>query len=215
MALASSSEPTCWPASADLTPVADTGRPADPGGPLVVVLSGPGGAGKGTIARILAAADDSIGLSVSWTSRDRRSDDADDAYVFVDRAAFEARRDEGGFIEWNEFLGCYYGTPVPGADDGQVLLFEIDVAGGRQVLQSDPGALCLFVDAPDDDELRRRLVDRGDGTERADTRIVEAMRERAEAADLGYTIVLNADLDRAVREVAALIAARLATKSPR
>ncbi|HJL83171.1 MAG TPA: hypothetical protein QGF43_04590 [Acidimicrobiales bacterium] len=195
--------------------MADTGRPADPGGPLVVVLSGPGGAGKGTIARILAAADDSISLSVSWTSRDRRSDDADDAYVFVDRAAFEARRDEGGFIEWNEFLGCYYGTPVPGADDGQVLLLEIDVAGGRQVLQSDPGALCLFVDAPDDDELRRRLVDRGDGTERADARIIEAMRERAEAVDLGYTIVLNADLDRAVREVAALIAARLATKSPR
>ena len=59
--------------------MADTGRPDAPDGPLVVVLSGPGGAGKGTIARILAAADDSISLSVSWTSRARRTDDADDA----------------------------------------------------------------------------------------------------------------------------------------
>ena len=96
-----------------------------------------------------------------------------------------------------------------------MLLLEIDVAGGRQVMQSDPAALCLFVDAPDDDELRRRLVDRGDGTERADARIVEAARERTEAAGLGYTTVINADLNRTVREVAALIAARLATKNPR
>jgi guanylate kinase len=89
------------------------------------------------------------------------------------------------------------------------------VAGGRQVLQSDPGALCLFVDAPDDDELRRRLVDRGDGAERADARIVEAARERTEAAGLGYMTVVNADLNRVVCEVAALIAARLAAKNPR
>jgi len=214
VASASNSAPICWPASADLTPVSEAGRPADRDGPLVVVLSGPGGAGKGTIARSLAAADDSISLSVSWTSRDRRADDDDDAYVFVDRAAFETRRDTGGFIEWNEFLGCYYGTPVPSAADGSVLLLEIDVAGGRQVLRADPDVLCLFVDVPDNDELRRRLIDRGDGAERADARIIEATRERAEAADLGYLTVVNDDLDRVVHEVASLIATRLTPKSP-
>ena len=69
--------------------------------PLVVVLSGPGGAGKGTIARALVEGDDRLALSRSWTSRERRVDDVSDAYVFVDRATFEARRDEGGFLEWN------------------------------------------------------------------------------------------------------------------
>ena len=78
--------------------------------PLVVVLSGPGGAGKGTIARALVEGDDRLALSRSWTSRERRIDDVADAYVFVDRATFEERRDEGGFLEWNCLL---YTSPSP------------------------------------------------------------------------------------------------------
>ena len=173
--------------------------------PLVVVLSGPGGAGKGTIARALVEGDDRLALSRSWTSRERRVDDVSDAYVFVDRATFEERRDEGGFLEWNEFLGHAYGTPVPDESDDRDLLLEIDVAGGRQVLDRLPHALCLFVDAPDDDELRRRLIERGDDRERAEQRITEAARERAEAGDLGYRRVANDDLETAIVAVRELI----------
>jgi len=172
---------------------------------LVVVLSGPGGAGKGTIARALVDADRRLSLSRSWTTRDRRVDDADDAYVFVTRAEFDARLEAGGFLEWNEFLGRAYGTPMPEDADGHDLLLEIDVAGGRQVLAHVPGALCLFIDAPDDDELRRRLIGRGDAPQRAEQRIAEASRERDEAGALGYRRVVNDDLETAIAEVRDLV----------
>jgi guanylate kinase len=144
-------------------------------------------------------------LSRSWTTRDRRVDDVQDAYVFVTRAEFDVRLHAGGFLEWNEFLGHAYGTPVPKESGDRDLLLEIDVAGGRQVLDRLPDALCLFVDAPNDDELRRRLIERGDGRERAEQRVAEAARERAEAEDLGYRRVVNDNLDTAIVEVRDLI----------
>lgn len=173
--------------------------------PLVVVVSGPGGAGKGTIARALVEDDPGLSLVISWTTRPRRVDDAEDAYVFVDREAFERHRAEGGFVECNEFLGCLYGTPAPDPKDSRDLLLEIDVAGGRQVLGHYPEALCVFVDASDS-VLRGRLLDRGDSTKRADERIVEADRERSEAVSLGYRFVVNDDLERAVALVVGMIA---------
>ncbi|MBC8364775.1 MAG: guanylate kinase [Actinobacteria bacterium] len=175
-------------------------------GHLLLVLSGPGGAGKGTIAEVLVANDPDLTLSRSWTTRPRRVDDAPDAYRFVGRDTFLAHRDAGGFLEWNEFLGEFYGTPMP--DDSGDLLLEIDVAGGRQVLDRRPDALLVFVEAPDDEELRRRLLGRGEAPERTETRIAEAGRERAEAVALGYGTVVNDDLDRAVAEITAMLAER-------
>jgi guanylate kinase len=169
---------------------------------LVVVLSGPGGAGKGTVAQALVEGGDLV-LSRSWTTRARRVDDAEDAYIFVTKDEFEAHRDAGGFLEWNEFLGEFYGTPVPSGD--RDLLLEIDVAGGRQVLARQPDALCLFLDAPDDEELRRRLLGRGDSLGRADQRVAEAARERDDAARLGYETVVNDDLVATVTEVRRLV----------
>jgi len=217
-----SSGPSCSPASADagapehsdaLVEVPDpTPTPADGVGPaaeaghVLLVISGPGGAGKGTIAEALVAGDPDLTLSRSWTTRPRRIDDAPDAYVFVDLDAFLAHRDAGGFLEWNEFLGELYGTPMP--DDQGDLLLEIDVAGGRQVRDHRPEALLVFVEAPSDDELRRRLLGRGEAPDRTEARIAEAGRERAEAVALGYATVVNDDLGRALAVIDGLLAER-------
>ena len=148
--------------------------------------------------------DPDLNLSRSWTTRPRRVDDAPDAYVFVDRGTFIAKREAGGFLEWNEFLGELYGTPMP--DDRGDLLLEIDVAGGRQVLERRPDTLGVLGAAPDDDAWRGRRRGRGDTPHRPEARSAEAARERAEAVSLGYDTVVNDDLDRAVAAIAGMLA---------
>jgi guanylate kinase len=175
---------------------------------LTIVLSGPGGVGKGTVARRLVEADPTLWLSRSWTTRPRRVDDGPSAYHFSTREEFEAHRDAGGFLEWNEFHGNLYGTPLPDAPPNRDVLLEIDVNGGRQVRAHDPDALLIFIDAPSVDEQRERLVRRGDSVELAEARIREGERERRDAQTLGYVFVINDDIDRAVAEIRRTIAAR-------
>ena len=89
---------------------------------LVVIVSGPGGVGKGTIVEALVARDDRLWLSRSWTTRARRDGERHDAYHFVTRDEFEDRIANSGFLEWTSFLGNYYGTPLPESIDGRDLV---------------------------------------------------------------------------------------------
>jgi len=159
------------------------------------------------VARLLER-DPQLWLSRSWTTRPQRPGEPDDAYVFVDRPTFEAHRDRGGFIEWAEFLGNLYGTPVPDRlPEGKDVVLEIDVQGARQVRAIDPTALFVVLLPPSAEEQERRLRGRGDPEEIVRKRLAKAAEEVDAAAELGAVEVINDDVERCVAEVADVIRA--------
>lgn len=173
-------------------------------GGLVIVISGPGGVGKGTVVAELVSNDANLALSQSWTTRDQRPGEADDAYNFVSEAEFKAAIDAGGFLEWDHHFDNYYGSPVPAPTDGDLVL-EIDV-NGAQILHDGPvDALYVFIDTPSVDEQRARMIGRGDPLEKVEERMVAGQAERDLAESLPYLYVINDDIGRCAREIAGLI----------
>ena len=151
--------------------------------------------------------DPNLWLSRSWTTRARRPGESADAYRFVDRETFEANIDAGGFLEWVAFLDYLQGTPLPDPPPGADVVFEIEVNGARAIHEQFPDAVLVFVDAPSDAELAARLRGRGESPERIEQRLTKAAEERVAAEALGMQRVVNDDVDRAVEEVEAIIAA--------
>ena len=173
--------------------------------PLIVIVSGPGGVGKGTIVDALLRRDSTLLLSRSWTTREQRPGEHDEAYVFTTRDAFEKHRENNGFLEWTEFLGNYYGTPVPDLRDGRDIVLEIEVDGAQQVKVRHPESVLVFILPPSRDEQRRRLIGRGD----PDHKVIERLRKAEEEEPVGLALAdysfVNDDLDRTVTELLSLI----------
>jgi guanylate kinase len=180
--------------------------PALPEGTRVVVVSGPGGVGKGTLVEELLRRDPRLWLSRSWTTRARREGEAPDAYHFAAEHEFLERAAAGGFLEWTRFLDYRQGSPVPDPPSGTDVLFEIDVQGAANVRRLYPDALLIFVDAPDRATQEARLRGRGDDEDRVRQRLAKAEEEVARAAEMDFVHVVNDDLERTVGELAGLIA---------
>lgn len=173
--------------------------------PLVFVIVGPSGVGKGSIAGALPARVDGLWLSRSWTTRPRRAGEAEDAYRFVDDAAFEEHARADGFIESATVFGHRYGTPVPEAPPGHDVLLEIDVQGAAQVRQRHPDAVVILVVAPSRQAQEERLRGRGEDEATIARRLAEAEREEAAGRELADHVVVNDELGRATDEVAAIV----------
>jgi guanylate kinase len=173
--------------------------------PLTIVVSGPGGVGKGTIVDALVARDPRLWLSRSWTTRARRPGEAPDAYVFVTHDEFEQRIKDGGFLEYTEFLDNYYGTPIPDPGEGRDLVLEIEVDGAQQVKRIQPDAFLIFVLPPSREEQERRLRGRGDADDNVLQRLRKAEDEEPVGRALADEVVVNDDLDRTIEEMLGII----------
>jgi guanylate kinase len=177
---------------------------------LIFVVSGPGGVGKGTIVDELVSRDPRLVLSRSWTTRAQRPGEPDGAYVFTTPAEFEARVEAGGFLEWTEFIGNYYGTPVPDGrflalDADADLVLEIEVDGAQQVKRRHPDAILIFVLPPSRDEQERRLRGRGDESDKVLARLRKAELEEPVGRALADHVVVNDDLEQTIEDLATII----------
>lgn len=183
---------------------------------LLLVLSGPSGVGKTTIAhRILDRFDGVFSVSATTRPQGRNETDGED-YLFITREQFDDLHKEGQFLESAEVFGKHaYGTlrqPVENhLVDGKLVILDIDVQGAMQVREAMPGAFMLFILPPSDEELRRRLESRGrDEPDAIERRFAEAQHEikQAMTQDLYDAFVTNVDLDQAVEEACGLVDAR-------
>ena len=164
--------------------------------------------GKGTIVDALVERDPRLWLSRSWTTRERRPGELEDAYVFTSAEEFEQRITEGGFLEWTEFLGNYYGTPRPEQIDiehAPDIVLEIELDGAQQVKQQYPEAVLIFVLPPSREEQERRLRGRGDPGDKVQARLRKAEHEEPIGRAEADHVVVNDDLERTVDEMMSII----------
>lgn len=186
-------------------PVATGERPG-----RLLVVTGPGGVGKGTAVAELAGRHPELEVSVSATTRPPRSGERDGVhYHFLDDADFRARAAAGEFLEWAEFNGRCYGTlraPVDAAcAHGRTVLLEIEVQGARQVRHRDPRAVLVFIAPPSRDELAARLRARGEPPDAIARRLDIADWELSQADDFDH-VVVNDALDKCVAELERILA---------
>ncbi len=185
-------------------------RPAD-GGSRLTVLAGPTAVGKGTVAAAVRERHPEVWISVSATTRRPRPGEVDGQhYHFVSEAEFDEMVATGALLEWAVVHGAArYGTPRRPVEEalaaGRPSLLEIDLQGARQVRESMPGALFVFLAPPSWDELVRRLVGRGTESEdERQRRLDTAVAELAAEAEFDVTIV-NREVHEAAEELVGLM----------
>lgn len=176
------------------------------------VVSGPSGAGKGTICKRLVDTLSDVELSVSMTTRAPRPNEVEGVnYYFVTQEVFEDTIAQNGFFEYAKVYGNYYGTPkakvIEKLDEGRDVILEIDIQGALNIRKSYPQGILIFILPPSMAELRKRITGRGAETEAAiNLRMGEALREVSYIDKYDYCIV-NGELDEAVNRVNAVIVA--------
>jgi guanylate kinase len=176
----------------------------------VFVITGPSGVGKGTLIRTLLERVPALELAVSATTRDPRPGEEDGVhYHFLDDAEFDRRVIEGDFLEHAGYSGHRYGTLRSELNkrtaEGASVVLEIEVQGARQVADTMPDAVRIFIAPPTEETLRLRLVGRGHETpEQIDARMNVAKAELAAQDEFPY-IVLNDDLARAADELEQIV----------
>lgn len=178
----------------------------------LIVLSGPSGAGKGTLCRYLLSSQSGLQLSISATTRPPRNGEVDGVhYFFMTKEDFEKQIQAGCFLEWAQVYDNFYGTPYRPVEEalaqGKDVLLEIDIQGALQVKQHYPEATLIFIAPPSLEELARRIYGRG-----TDSSDVIQKRLSMASAELEYIdrydyCVINDDVERASARLKAILTA--------
>lgn len=178
----------------------------------VLIFSAPSGSGKSTVVGHILSLHPEIEFSVSATSRAPRGSEEDGvAYYFLSEEEFRARIERDEFVEYEEvYAGSFYGTLKSEVqriwDKGHVIVFDVDVKGGVNLKRYfGEKALSVFIQAPSVEELRRRLVARGTDTPEAIDRRVAKAAEEMDFAPLFDRILVNNDLETALREAESMV----------
>jgi guanylate kinase len=191
--------------------------PAPPRGPFsdmtagkLIVLTGPSGVGKGTLLQALLKRHPEIYLSTSATTRSPREGESDGVqYYFYTRDRFTEGIEKGEFLEWAEFAGNYYGTPLLPVQNqlqsGRSIMLEIEVEGARQIAKIFPDALTIFILPPNMAELEARIRHRGTEDEAAIARRLDRAVSELAALDEFKAQITNDDFDRALDRLDRLV----------
>jgi guanylate kinase len=189
--------------------------------PLVLIVSGPSGSGKSTLVQKILELPGTM-PSISCTTRTRRATEASGkCYDFVNEAEFAAMVSRGEFLEYARVFGKYsYGTPKKWLEEsrksGRDLVLEIDVQGAAQVKEKLPESVAIFILPPSREELERRLRSRGQDTGDEIARRLAKARDEIAAFGKYYDFcVVNEDVERAGREVQAIVTALHCTSARR
>lgn len=176
---------------------------------VLVVISGPSGVGKGTLAKLLVQKDENISLSISCTTRAPREGEVDGReYFFITKDAFKDKISRGGFLEYSEHFENFYGTPRAFVEQslkkGDVLL-EIDVNGGLEVKKNFNDAVLIMLTPPSKEEIKNRLLKRStESEEKINLRMQRIDYELSKVSLYDYSVV-NDELERALEEVQNII----------
>lgn len=179
---------------------------------ILIIISAPSGAGKGSVISEMRKQNKDLWLSISATSRDMRTNDQEGVtYYFLTKEDFENKIKEGYFLEYTNYAGNYYGTPKKyiqeHLDQGQDVILEIEIEGAMNVKNLIPEALCIFIMPPSLQELKKRLEKRGtDSKEKILERFKIAYREMNEVTKYNY-VVINDKIEVAADKVLSIIKA--------
>lgn len=178
---------------------------------LLIVLSGPSGVGKGTVRQaIFSRGEREFKYSISATTRKQRVGEVDGVdYFFKTREEFEQMIADNGLLEYTEYVGNYYGTPLDYVEKtlaaGNDIFLEIEVQGAMQVKERMPEGIFIFLTPPDLDELESRIVNRGtDASPVIQKRMEKAVEELALMRYYDYAVE-NDTVENAVQKVLAII----------